>query len=254
VAAAGLVAAHEPADVAAAVSRAEVLLSAVTPGQALPVAEAVAPYLAPGALYVDFNSIDSATAVAVAAVVGAAGGRPVDAAILGAVPLLKLAVPIALAGTAASDFHLRAQSLGLNTWVLSNQAGQASALKMLWSVMTKGTIGLLAEALIAAQRLDLLEPMRRLLAQEYGATGSDAMVLRMLRSTMRSGARRLDEMAAARRTLEAAGVPSWTVDATRRWIEVLAAMASAGEASSTEEVVHALSHALAAYSKPVANG
>jgi 3-hydroxyisobutyrate dehydrogenase-like beta-hydroxyacid dehydrogenase len=165
---------------------------------------------------------------------------------MGPVPLMKLAVPILVSGTAAREFHHLAGLQGLTTTVLSSQAGDASSLKMLWSVMTKGTIALLAESLTAAHRLGLLEPLLGLIGQEYGNTGTPAMVMRMLRSTAASGDRRLVEMQEARRTLDGAAVPSWAVEATMRWIAALNGMPGVADGQTVPEVVRAASDALGA--------
>jgi 3-hydroxyisobutyrate dehydrogenase-like beta-hydroxyacid dehydrogenase len=221
------------------------VLSLVTPDAALEVARSIEAHLDAGTLYVDFNSIAGQTAQAVAEIVEGRGARFVDAAVMGPVPLQKLKVPIWLSGTAAHEFDDLARRQGLNTTVVSERAGDASALKMLWSVMTKGTIGLYAESLVAAHRLGLLQPMLDMIAREYGATGTSAMILRMLGSTAASGDRRLGEMEEARKTLEAAGVPSWTVAATAKWIAALNGLPGVAAAGSVPEVVKTASDALA---------
>ena len=92
--------------------------------------------LKPTAIYVDVNSVSHPTIEQIADAIESGGARFVDAAIMGPVPLLKLEVPINLAGNAAEDFHHYAKTLGFNTKILSSLAGDASTLKMLWSVMT----------------------------------------------------------------------------------------------------------------------
>lgn len=241
-----LAAAGIPCDFTPAGARgARVVLSLVTPTAAREAAAAVAPHLAPGALFVDLNSIAGDTVREIASVVAAGGAEFVDAAILAPVPLRGLQVPLMVSGTAAETFHRLGRRHGLNTRVLSPRPGDASDMKMLWSIITKGTIALFAESLVAAQRLDLLDPMTRLLAQEYGRTGSSAMVMRMLHSTVRSGARRLDEMEEARRTLDRARVPDWTIESTRRWIAALCALPTL-EGTSVPASVRELSAALEA--------
>jgi len=238
--ASGLVATYE----ASGVNNAAVVVSAVTPAAAVRVAESVAPYLGADCIYVDVNSVAGPTVAQIAGVIESQGGRFVDAAIMGPVPLLRDQVPIFLSGRAAANFHKLASALGLNTTVVSSQPGDASSAKMVWSVMTKGTIALLAETLIAAHRLGLLDPLRQLLAQEYGQAGTDAMILRMLRSTTLSGARRLNEMDEVKKTLDAVSVPAWTVGATRRWISELSRLTAARTSQSVEEVVRAISEEL----------
>lgn len=229
----------------AAVRGALVILSLVTPTAAKDAAAAVAPHLAPGALFVDLNSIAGDTVREIAGIVTSGGGQFVDAAVLAPVPLRGLHVPLLLSGTASEAFHRLGRRHGLNTRVLSTRPGDASDVKMLWSVITKGTIALLAESLVAAHRLELLDPVTGLLAREYGPTGSAAMVMRMLHSTIRSGARRLDEMDEARRTLGRAGVPAWTVESTCRWIAALCRLPTL-EAATVPASVRELSDALSA--------
>ncbi len=229
---------------ASGVRGARVVMSLVTPDAALDAARTVTPHLDNGAFYVDFNSIAGQTARAIAEIVEAHGARFVDAAVMGSVLLQKLRVPIWLSGADAREFHDLAIRQGLHTTVISERPGDASALKMLWSVMTKGTIGLYAEALLAAHRLGLLQPMLEMIARDYGATGSPAMILRMLGSTAASGDRRLGEMDEARKTLAEAGVPSWTVDATVKWIAALNGLPDVADALSVPDVVKAASEAL----------
>jgi 3-hydroxyisobutyrate dehydrogenase-like beta-hydroxyacid dehydrogenase len=226
------------------VSAADVVLSLVTPDAAVDVATTVAPFLRPGAFYVDLNSISGQRAADIATLVEGRGARFIDAAVMGPVPLMKLRVPIWLSGGAAKDFQMSRTLQGLNVSVISLRPGDASAIKMLWSVMTKGTIALLAESLTAAHRLGLLEPLLSLIEQEYGNTGSPAMVMRMLRSTAASGGRRLVEMQEARRTLDTVAVPAWTVDATLRWIAALNGMPGVSDGQTVPEVIGALSEAL----------
>ncbi|MGH2404466.1 MAG: DUF1932 domain-containing protein, partial [bacterium] len=228
------------------VAQAAVVVSLVTPDAAEDAAAAVAPFLHPGAWYVDMNSISGEAAARIASLIEGRGGRFVDAAVMGPIPLMKLQVPVWVSGTAAEELKTLMAARGLAATVISSRPGDASSLKMLWSVMTKGTIALLAEALTAAHRLGLLEPLLALVRQEYGNTGTPAMIIRMLRSTTVSGARRLQEMRGAKRMLDAAAVPSWTVDATLRWIAALNGMPGAADADTVPEVVEAVSKALGA--------
>lgn len=239
---AGLSASNDPS----LLFTADTVISLVPPSVALSVASQVVPHLQAGALYVDMNSIAAPTAVQVGEVVTKAGIDFVDAAILGPVPLLQLDVPIVLAGPAANRFHQLATSWGFHTQVLSARPGDASALKMLWSVITKGTIAIFAEALVAAQRMGLQESLRDLIRDNFGGYGSDAMVLRLLRSTATSGIRRLGEMEEARRTLDAVGVPSWTVESTLNWVGSIADMETARQSQSVEAVLERISENLSA--------
>jgi 3-hydroxyisobutyrate dehydrogenase-like beta-hydroxyacid dehydrogenase len=238
----------EPLTDPAALGSFDVVLSVVTPASAADVAHDAAPHLQPGALYVDANSISGETARQIAEIVADDSAAFVDAVFMGAVPLLRAAVPMYLSGPGASAFASLASDAGLVPRLVSERPGDASDLKMLWSVMSKGTIGLVAETLTAAERLGLTASVLELLAEQFGRTGSADMVLRMLESTARSGARRLDEMAAARETLARAGVPATMVDAASAWIELLSERGSAAGAPDVETAIAAASADVAASS------
>jgi 3-hydroxyisobutyrate dehydrogenase-like beta-hydroxyacid dehydrogenase len=238
----------EPLTDPAALGSFDVVLSVVTPASAADVAHDAAPHLQPGALYVDANSISGETARQIAEIVADDSAAFVDAVFMGAVPLLRAAVPMYLSGPGASAFASLASDAGLVPRLVSERPGDASDLKMLWSVMSKGTIGLVAETLTAAERLGLTASVLELLAEQFGRTGSADMVLRMLESTARSGPRRLDEMAAARETLARAGVPATMVDAASAWIELLSERGSAAGAPDVETAIAAASADVAASS------
>jgi 3-hydroxyisobutyrate dehydrogenase-like beta-hydroxyacid dehydrogenase len=194
--------------------------------------------------YVDMNSIAPPIAQEIEGLVTQTGAGFVDATILGAVPLHGLQVPIVLSGQSAQDFHILASRWGFQTQILSTHAGDASALKMLWSVITKGAIALYAEALVAAKRMRLDGYLRDLLRENFGFYGSDDMVLRLLRSTAEAGERRVGEMDQARHTLEAIQIPSWTVHAAQNWIKTLDGMEEAAKAPDVESVLLEISNAL----------
>jgi len=234
-----------PASVAPdGIGRSDVVLSLVTPAAALEAAIAVAPHLKQGAIYVDLNSVSGQATVDIAGIVEAQGARFVDAAVMGPVPLLKLQVPIILSVAAAAFYNQLAKRRGFQTCVLSRRPGDASSLKMLWSVITKGTIALFTEALVAAHRLELLEPLIGMLGREYGPTGSPAMITRLLSSTTVSGSRRLDEMREVRKVLAGASVPAWTVEATEKWIGELSRITGVRSLQNVERVVAAVSDGL----------
>ena len=225
-------------------SQAVTIISLVPPTAALSVAHKALPFLSDQTTYVDMNSIAAPTAREIEVLVTQTGARFVDAAILGAVPLHGLQVPIVLSGQAASDFHALASQWGFKTRILSSQVGDASALKMLWSVITKGAIALFAESLVAAKRMQLDGNLRELLHQNFGYYGSDDMILRLLRSTAEAGERRIGEMDQARHTLEAIQVPTWSVNAAQKWIGTLDGMTAAAKAEDIESVLTEISKAL----------
>lgn len=122
------------------ISAADMILSIVPPGDALGLAERLAPALAASAhkpLYVDCNAVSPETVTAIGAVVGAAGPRFVDAGIVGGPPGPGYTPAIYASGPEAPRFAALNER-GLEIRVMKGPVGQASALKMCYAGLTKG--------------------------------------------------------------------------------------------------------------------
>ncbi|WP_294334204.1 NAD(P)-dependent oxidoreductase [uncultured Sphingomonas sp.] len=140
------------ATLAEAVAGCPLVLSLVTADQALAVAQAAAPHLAPGALYCDGNSVAPQTKQVAARAVEAAGAHYVDCAILAPVDPARLAVPLLLSGAQAEAAAGALARLGFqNISAVGDAVGRASSIKMIRSVMVKGIEALTAECLLAAE-------------------------------------------------------------------------------------------------------
>jgi 3-hydroxyisobutyrate dehydrogenase-like beta-hydroxyacid dehydrogenase len=124
----------------AELAAADMILSIVPPGDALALAERLAPTLAAATakpLYVDCNAVSPETVRAIAAVVDAAGAQFVDAGIIGSRPRDGYAPAIYACGPQAPLFAgLGAH--GLDIRLMDGPVGQASALKMCYGGLTKG--------------------------------------------------------------------------------------------------------------------
>src|SRR3546814_4966281 len=95
---AGVVATSDPQT---ALADASLVLSLVTAGDALSVAEDYAPYLMKGAIWCDMNSVAPQTKAAASPVVEQNGARYVAVAVLAQVHPAPMAVPLLLSGPAA---------------------------------------------------------------------------------------------------------------------------------------------------------
>lgn len=151
----------------AALAEADILLSIVPPGEALALAERLAPVLAVGerkTLYVDCNAVSPQTAIRIGDVVASAGLRYVDAGIIGGPPKPGTRGPAFYAsgpdapGLAALARH------GLAVEVLDGPVGAASGLKMSYAGITKGTTALASAMVLAATRFGAAADLRRELA------------------------------------------------------------------------------------------
>ena len=84
----------------------QLIVSAVTASNTLAVAEAVAPHIVPGAVFLDLNSASPGTKQQAAQHIEACGGRYVEAGVMTSVPPYGMAVPMLLAAPTRLRWHL----------------------------------------------------------------------------------------------------------------------------------------------------
>jgi len=133
-------------------ARCDVIFSAVVVAAAAPAGAAIAAVLRPGTLVVDINATTPSGKKGVAAAVTARGGAFVDANLMGSAELYGAKVPLYCSGDGAARFAALFAPLGLNIEQAGPVPGDAAAVKMLRSVVTKGMEALLVEAMVAASR------------------------------------------------------------------------------------------------------
>ncbi len=141
--------------IARLVSECDVVLSILNPGAALEFARYAADALrACGhhTLIVDCNAIAPDTVHEIAGVISGAGGRFLDAGIIGSPPRGKAKAHLYVSGPGATDLEQFAGPQ-LAVHVVSDRIADASALKMCYAAINKGTQALWLEVMIAAQRL-----------------------------------------------------------------------------------------------------
>jgi 3-hydroxyisobutyrate dehydrogenase-like beta-hydroxyacid dehydrogenase len=163
---AGLAAAAGIADAgddATLVRETDALLAVLPPAEALRLAERMAAALqATGSdlLYVDCNAVAPQTVRQIAAVIAAAGGRFVDAGIIGGPPTSGTPGPRFYASGEHAAAFAQLQEAGLDVRVIGDEVGQASGLKLCYAALTKGLTALATELLVAGEALGLSEPLR----------------------------------------------------------------------------------------------
>jgi 3-hydroxyisobutyrate dehydrogenase-like beta-hydroxyacid dehydrogenase len=141
--------------VARLVADCEVILSVMNPGAALDFARAAAHALRAGGhktLIVDCNAISPDTVHEIAALIEGAGGRFLDGGIIGPPPRGKAKTNLYVSGPGATDLEALAGPQ-LAVHIVSERIADASALKMCYGALNKGTQALWLEVLMAAQRL-----------------------------------------------------------------------------------------------------
>ena len=133
----------------------DVILSIMNPGAALDFAGELAHALRAShrkPLCLDCNAIAPGTLQAINAKITAAGGRCLDAGIIGPPPRGNAKMWLYVSGAEARELEQLATSQ-ITVRVLSERLGDASAIKMCYAAMNKGMIAMILELLIAARRL-----------------------------------------------------------------------------------------------------
>lgn len=193
-------------DYKALVQEADAILSILVPAQALAAAEAVAQALrhtGASLLYADCNAISPASVRSAGERITAAGGRFVDASIIGPPPRRDGATRFYVSGPHAHEMSFL-NDYGLHVIDIGDRIGDASALKMCYAALTKGLTALGTELLVAAEMLGVAAPLHAELHQSQ-----EAMFTRLERGlpSMAPKARRwVGEMEEIAATFAAAGL------------------------------------------------
>jgi 3-hydroxyisobutyrate dehydrogenase-like beta-hydroxyacid dehydrogenase len=168
-------------DPASAVAGSGVVLAVTGGSAALEAATATLPSLPPAAIYADLSTARPSLKRDLATLVTDAGGHFADVALLGPIPMRGLGTPALASGAGARAFADALGPLGMPVEVLSAQAGDAAALKLLRSVFMKGLAAAVIESLRAAE-----------------AAGQADWLERLLHGSRQHAARRVEELEAAR--------------------------------------------------------
>jgi 3-hydroxyisobutyrate dehydrogenase-like beta-hydroxyacid dehydrogenase len=149
----------EAPTIAALVRQTDLVLSIVPPAQALAVAHDVAAAAGAGGartVFVDCNAISPRRVREVAAVVQSAGCGFVDVGIIGGPPRNAPSPRFYASGPDRERFAVLREA-GLDVATLGPEIGEASAVKMCYAALTKGTTAIATELLVAARRLGVYD-------------------------------------------------------------------------------------------------
>jgi 3-hydroxyisobutyrate dehydrogenase-like beta-hydroxyacid dehydrogenase len=208
---------------ASAVAGCDVVLSVNAAKVAFDVAGTVLPALASGAVYADLNTTAPSLQRELAGLAGASGVRYADVALLRPVLHGGLLTPALASGTGAQRFADLFGPLGMPVTVVSREAGDAAALKLLRSVFMKGLAASVVESVRAAEASAHADWLRAEIADVIG----EPLLERLLEGSRTHAARRADEMEAASDLLRELGVEPHVASASA---SLLAGLAEADQA------------------------
>ena len=199
---------------AQAVAGADLVISAVTASQAVPVAQDCAPGLKPGAFFLDFNSASPGAKIRAAALVDGAGGRYVEGAVMTSVPPYRIKVPLLLGGPHAPALQPRLNALGFDAKVASEKLGVASATKMCRSVMIKGLEAMVIESFTTARHYGVEDAVIASLRETFPAIDWEKQGAYFFQRVIEHGRRRSEEVREVAQTVREAGLEPWSAAGT----------------------------------------
>jgi 3-hydroxyisobutyrate dehydrogenase-like beta-hydroxyacid dehydrogenase len=204
--------------------RSDVVISLVSPGAALSVARDVAVHLEGSSrslLYIDANSISPMTLARISEVLSHVPVDFVDASIIGVASQLRQRGTLFLSGARAKELSGQFEPI-IRVKDVGDMPGQASALRMIVSGITKGLSGLFIETMLFAQGMHLLEEAIETCDEIYPSFME--LIRRWLPTYPQHAARRCEELQEVEETMLVSGLTPRIVSAVR---EVIADLADA---------------------------
>jgi len=193
-----------------------VVISAVTATSARDVAEEAGGYLKPGQFFLDLNSVSPETKRADEQAVSRSGASYVEAAVMAPVAPYGIKVPMLLGGKHAKALAAILAPSGMVLTAVSEQVGQASAIKMCRSVFIKGIEALAVEGFLAARRYGVEDRVIASLDETFPSLDWEKQAGYLISRVMQHGRRRAAEMRESAETVTNAGIEPLMTEAISR--------------------------------------
>jgi 3-hydroxyisobutyrate dehydrogenase-like beta-hydroxyacid dehydrogenase len=184
----------------------DMVISATSASEAVNVANAAAPFLSKNNIFVDVNAACPDTIIEVSNILKKSECIFVDVAMMADVKSNRHKVPMFVSGPGAERFEKLMSPFGMNIRIVGEAPGQASSIKMVRSVFTKGLEALLMEAFTAAQEYRIVDLTMENLAKSMDNTTFEKRAAVLLGKTAIHSARRIHEMEDVIKTLNSLGV------------------------------------------------
>ncbi len=193
----------------------ELLIVAVPAQFALAACEAVEEDLTASHLYVDVSASSPTVKKNIAAKIAKSNGKSVDAAMLGPLTVNQHKVPMFISGDGAHEFKKRMDPYGMNITVVSEQAGDASSIKLMRSIYMKGTAALLMELLEASRELKVEDQVLASIKETMEAVPFEQVVNQLVTGTSIHSERRGIELEGSLELLEQLSINSVMTQASK---------------------------------------
>jgi 3-hydroxyisobutyrate dehydrogenase-like beta-hydroxyacid dehydrogenase len=208
------------------------VIAAVPARAVLEVAAQVASDELDGIFYVDVASAAPHIKLDASRLIERAGGRYIDAAVMGNVVTAGLTVPVYASGAEAGHWAGFVAPLGMDVTVVAGPPGLAAQLKLIRSVYMKGRDALVVEMLLAARRSGLTQQVLASIRGPGEEVAFDVLAERLACGLVAHAQRRAEELKTAADLLNRVGVaPTATQGALERldWVVQRCVAVDAGQ-------------------------
>jgi len=198
------------------INRCDVILSTASTHVAVEIAEEVVRHLRAGKIYADMNSTSGSIKNRIAQVIEPSGADFIEGAILSAVGEAGSKASILVCGKRGEEFSRLMNRLGLvNLKYFSPKIGEASQVKMIRSVFSKGIECLLLEMLIAGRRANVAEYLWKDIVDFMTKNSFERVAENWIRTHPVAFERRYHEMVQVVETLKEMGVEPLMTEGTK---------------------------------------
>jgi 3-hydroxyisobutyrate dehydrogenase-like beta-hydroxyacid dehydrogenase len=198
------------------IDRCDVILSTASTHVAVEIAEEAVRHLRAGKIYADMNSTSGSVKNRIAQVIEPSGADFIEGAILSAVGETGSKAAILVCGKRGEEFSGLMNRLGLvNLKYFSPKIGEASQVKMIRSVFSKGIECLLLEMLIAGRRADVAEYLWNDIVDFMTKNSFERVAENWIRTHPVAFKRRYHEMVQVVETLKEMGVEPLMTEGTK---------------------------------------
>lgn len=195
---------------------------AVPADKALDVSNQLKPHLQNGSVYVDVSASSPVVKQKIAENVNELGGKFVDAAMMGPLPVYKHKVPILASGDGTDTFIELMTPFEMNLTKVSEAPGEATAVKLIRSIHMKGIAALYLELLEAAHEFNVDTLVVDSISETMNAHTFEETMNRLVTGTSIHALRRSIELGGTIEMLQSANIDSVMSQAAKTKLENLA--------------------------------
>jgi 3-hydroxyisobutyrate dehydrogenase-like beta-hydroxyacid dehydrogenase len=199
-----------------------ILIVAVPANKAYEVSETLKPYIKNKLVYIDVSASSPNVKRNINDNIKEKGAYFVDAAMMGPLPVYKHKVPILASGEGTDAFIDLMSPYGMNITKVSENPGDASAVKLIRSIFMKGLPALLLEMLEAASEFNVEELVINSISETMNAKTFEETMNRLITGTSIHALRRSIELEGTIEMLESLNLSSSITRAAKDKLRLLA--------------------------------